>query len=219
MALRSVGPHLLTNGRDLLTENLTPGASVYGERLVREAGREYRVWNPMRSKLAALLHKGFRDLGLKESSTVLYLGAATGTTVSHLSDMLTEGAVHAVEVSPQAFRKLLELSRMRQNVLPILGDAAHPEAYWSTVGRVDLLYQDVAQRDQAGILMRNLPLLKPHGRALLMVKARSIDVAEKPAIIYRRLASNFKGAGLEVVTTVDLAPFEVDHACMVLMAP
>lgn len=216
MALRSVGPHLLTNGRDLLTENLTPGASVYGERLVREAGREYRVWNPTRSKLAALLQRGFRGLDLQETSTILYLGAATGTTVSHISDMVAHGVIYAVEISPQAFRKLLDLSRVRRNILPILGDAGHPEAYMGTVGRVEFLYQDVAQRDQAGIFLRNLPLLEPGRMGVLMVKARSVDVAREPGEVYRSVASTLEAQGYTVVAQVDLAPWERDHGALVI---
>lgn len=219
MVPQHLGPNLLWDGRSLLTLNLVPGAAVYGEELRIVGGREYRVWNPRRSKPAALLRKGFRGLSLTEDSRVLYLGAATGTTVSHLSDMLTSGAIYAVEISPTAFRKLLGLSRVRPNVIPILADAAHPEAYTSVVAPVDLLYQDVAQRDQAGILVANLPLLRPGGMALLMAKARSVDVAEEPRRVYRRLASELAAAGLEVLATVNLEPYEADHACLVLRLP
>jgi fibrillarin-like pre-rRNA processing protein len=219
VAPKRLGPNLLWDGRALLTLNLAPGMAVYGEERRSVGGREYRVWNPRRSKLAALLRKGFKALPLAEDSRVLYLGAATGTTVSHLSDIVVGGVIFAVEISPTAFRKLLELGRVRPNVIPILANAAHPEAYSSAVTPVDLLYQDVAQRDQAGILVANLPLLRPGGMALLMAKARSVDVAEEPRRVYRRLASELAAAGLEVIAAVDLEPYEADHACLVLRLP
>ncbi len=187
---------------------------------MREGGREYRAWNPRRSKLAAFLHKGFRGLqGLRQDATVLYLGAATGTTVSHLSDMLPSGTIHAVEFSPTAFRKLLGLGRARRNVVPVLADAAHPDAYTGTVGRVEFLYQDVAQRDQAGIFLRNLPLLTPGGLGILMVKARSVDVALEPSEVYAKAAAELKAHGCRVDPAVDLAPWERDHGALVVRPP
>ncbi|MFQ5838807.1 MAG: fibrillarin-like rRNA/tRNA 2'-O-methyltransferase, partial [Thermoplasmata archaeon] len=102
-----------TDGRTLYTENLVPGTSVYGERLVRKGSLEFRAWNPRRSKLAALLLKGFPQYPFEEDSTVLYLGAATGTTASHISDLVPRGVVYCVEVSPKTFQKLLILSEQR----------------------------------------------------------------------------------------------------------
>ena len=68
---------------NVATQNLNPGISVYGEELIQE-DVEYRIWNPRRSKLAAALLNGLGNLDLEETSKVLYLGASTGTTVSHI---------------------------------------------------------------------------------------------------------------------------------------
>jgi fibrillarin-like pre-rRNA processing protein len=219
VGLRTLGPHLLTDGREFFTENLVHGRSVYGERLVQFQGREYRVWSPRRSKLAALLAKGYRDLPLAGDSKVLYLGAATGTTASHLSDMVPLGAVHCVEVSPTAFRKLLDLARARPNIIPILGDATQPSGYEGAVGRVDVVYQDVAQRDQAGILLRNLSMLRHGGVALLMLKARSVDISRRPQEIYQEVARALQDRGLDLMDLIDLAPLEKDHAALLLRLP
>ncbi len=49
---------------------------------------EYRVWNPFRSKLAAAILGGVDQIYMPPGSKVLYLGAASGTTVSHVSDIV-----------------------------------------------------------------------------------------------------------------------------------
>ena len=214
--LRPLGvSHIMTDGHSLYTPNLVPGVAVYGERLVREGGVEYRAWNPRRSKLAALLLKGWTILPLRRTSEVLYLGAATGTTVSHLSDLCSEGMVYAVEVSRRAFQGLVALAEKRHNLLPILADAGRPDAYAQTVTSVDLLYQDIAQRDQVPIFAKNLRFLDPDGAAILMVKARSIDVARKPSGIYREVRTQLERAGLHVLAAVPLEPFQADHAAVI----
>lgn len=205
----------MTDGRSLYTPNLVPGVSVYGERLVVDGRIEYRAWNPRRSKLAALLLKGWTILPIRRSSEVLYLGAATGTTVSHVSDLCSEGTVYAVEVSRRAFQGLVALAEKRHNILPILSDAGHPDAYSQTVGTVDLLYQDIAQRDQVGILVKNLRFLGPDGAVIVMVKARSIDVARAPSSIYRDARSALERAGLHVLAAIPLEPFQADHAAII----
>lgn len=198
----------------LYTVNLTPGRSVYGEDLVREGGREYRAWNPRRSKLAALLVRTENPLRLPRDAAVLYLGAGTGTTASHLSDMLPGGTVYAVEVARTAFEKLLHLAEGRGNLVPLLADARRPEAYRSVVGRAELLYQDVAQRDQAGIFLQNAALLDPGGEGILMVKARSVDVAAVPGDVFRRVEGALGAGGLTVTEVVPLAPDQRDHAAL-----
>ena len=139
---------------------------VYGERILEG----YRTWDPFRSKLAALLLKCRRpDLGLDRDAKVLYLGAATGTTVSHVSDIVCSGLVYAVEFSPRAMRDLIRLCERRRNIVPILADASHPEDYAFMLEPVDMIYQDVAQRNQAEIASINcLRYLKPGGDLVLI---------------------------------------------------
>ena len=208
-------PHVYTDGDRVYTVNLDPGVAVYGERLVAQGGVEYRAWDPRRSKLAALLQKGVGVFPFGRRTDVLYLGAAQGTTVSHISDICVEGTIYAVEVSRRAFQKLLALSERRHNVMPILGDAGKPEAYERLVGPVEALYQDVAQRDQVEIFARNLRFLKPGGFGLLMVKARSADVTAKPQAIYEA-ARRELAAELDVLQVTELDPYEADHAAIVV---
>jgi fibrillarin-like pre-rRNA processing protein len=214
----TVHPGVYTKNDRLFTLNpeTCKGMRVYNEQLFTEDDHEYRSWNPFRSKLAAALLKGL-SIPLHNDSKVLYLGAATGTTVSHLSDILTDGTVYAVESSPIALTSLLSVSKQRLNIIPILADANHPERYQQLVPPVDLVYQDISQRNQADILSRNIRVfLKPDGTGLIMVKARSIDVALKPKQAYELVATALKQEHYVVKKTVDLAPYEKDHAAILL---
>ena len=156
---------------NVATKNLTPGISVYGEELIIEDD-EYRIWNPRRSKLAAALLNGLENLNIEESSKVLYLGASTGTTVSHISDIVINGRIYAVEFSPTTAKKLVQLSRQRPNIAPILGDATKPKGYLNIVEKVDLVYCDVAQPTQSELFMKNMNLFFIfYSIGLLMIKS------------------------------------------------
>ena len=140
----------------LATENLVPGARVYGEELIKAKGVEYRLWNPYRSKMAAALINGLRNFKVAKGSNVLYLGAATGTTPSHISDIIgDDGRLYCVELSERNMRELLNVCDRRGNMLPILGDANQVEKYADVVGECDIIYQDVSARNQAEIMAPN----------------------------------------------------------------
>ncbi len=220
MRLRETGQEgVYTDGSWLYTRNLVPGVSIYGERLVQVQGAEYRRWDANRSKLAAYLKRGGRVWPFGPASSVLYLGAGSGTTASHLSDICASGSIVAVEISPRVFRDLVGVAEPRPNLLPILGDAAQPSGYSSRVDAVDVLYQDVAQRDQEGIFLRNAGFLRPGGVGFLMIKSRSADVAAEPPAVYARIERALVDGGLEPVDRRTLDPFEADHAALVVRAP
>ena len=154
----------------IATKNLTPGISVYGEELIQEK-EEYRIWNPRRSKLAAALLNGLENLDISEDAKVLYLGASTGTTVSHISDIVTDGRIYAVEFSPTTAKKLVRLARQRTNIAPILGDATKPKNYLNITEKTDIVYCDVAQPTQSQLFMKNMNLIgKDDAIGALMIK-------------------------------------------------
>ena len=207
---------LRIDGREhLATLNLSPGISVYGERRVTINGDEYRIWNPYRNKLAAALLKGLSEMPIRPGCRVLYLGTATGTNCSHVSDIVGfEGHVWGVDIAPRPMRDFLErVARHRSNVSPILGDARRPEAYSALIPLVDVVYADVAQPDQASIVVRNARLfLKPGGWALMAIKSRSIDVTRPPGEVYEEQIGELKASGFTVLEVVELEPYERDHA-------
>ena len=196
---------------NVATKNLNPGISVYGEELINE-GEEYRIWNPRRSKLAAALLNGLENLELADTSKVLYLGASTGTTVSHISDIVINGRIYAVEFSPTTAKKLVRLSNQRHNIAPILGDATKPKEYLNIVEKTDLVYCDVAQPTQSELFMKNMNMFaKEDGMGLLMLKARSIDVVQKPKKIFKIEEKKLKEKGFKIIEKVKLEPYEKDH--------
>lgn len=196
---------------NIATKNLTPGISVYGEELIKE-NEEYRIWNPRRSKLAAALLNGLENLELEDTSKVLYLGASTGTTVSHISDILINGRIYAIEFSTTTAKKLVQLSHKRLNIAPILGDATKPKEYMNIIEKVDLLYCDVAQPNQSELFMKNMNLFsKDNGLGILMIKSRSIDVIQKPKKIFKQEEKKLKSKGFKIIEKVKLEPYEKDH--------
>ncbi len=203
----------------LATKNLSPGRNVYGERLVRFEGAEYRVWDAFRSKLAAAILKGLNTVPIKPGHTVLYLGAASGTTASHVSDIIGEkGHVYCVEFASRSIRDLVDnVCNYRLNMSPILEDARFPEKYAMFITRkVDDIYCDIAQSEQAKILADNADLfLKNSGWIMLAVKAQSIDVTKEPSEIYKREIKVLEKRGFRTEQTVYLEPYDKAHAMIV----
>ena len=211
-------PGIFKDKNKIFTENpkYCKGIKVYNERLSRYKGKEYRTWNPYRSKLAAAILNGL-ILKIKPNLNVLYLGAATGTTVSHISDILKEGTVFSVENSPIAVKKLLNVCENRKNIIPILEDANHPDRYSLIVPNVDIVYQDISQRNQAEIFIENINrYLKEDGIGIIMVKARSIDVSLKPEKAFDLVCLKLEKSGFKILKKLELKPFEKDHAAIMV---
>ena len=204
--------------KQIFTENLpsAKGIKVYNERIVKNKDKEFRAWNPYRSKFAAaILNK--LDIKIDPDFKVLYLGAATGTTVSHVSDIVKSGTVYAVENSPIAMKKFLKICETRKNIIPIFQDANHPDRYLPIVSNVDFIYQDISQRNQSDIFIRNsIKFLKENSKGIIMVKARSIDVSLKPKKAYELVCNNLKQSDFIVDDIIDLQPFEKDHAAIIV---
>ncbi len=210
-------PGVFTDGSALYTVNGAPGKDVYGERLVEADGVEYRRWDPARSKLAAMILLGARDLGLDQSSKVLYLGAAAGTTASHVSDIASEGMVYCIEFSERSFRDLVKVCESRRNMIPVLADANMPREYQHMIEAIELVYQDVAQRNQVEIFARNIASFEA-GRGILMLKSRSVDVNRRPAEVFSQVREELARACLKVREVVDLGRYAKDHAAFVVEA-
>jgi len=198
----------------LATKNLVPGHRVYGERLYKWQGEEYREWNLYRSKLAAALANGLMEQPIREGHSILYLGVATGTTASHVSDIVgPTGRIYSVEFAPRVMREFVLVADVRKNLYPILGDARKPKEYRHIVEMVDGIYADVAQPDQASIVADNAEyFLKDGGYLLLAIKARSIDVTKEPSEVYKREINTLKERGFEIQDVVHLEPYDKDHA-------
>ncbi len=199
----------------LATKSTVKGKKVYDEKIIKLDNEEYRVWNPYKSKLAAAILKGLKTLPIKRNSKILYLGASAGTTPSHVADIADKGIVYAVEYSPRIMREMLDACEGRKNIIPILGDANKPQEY-SDIEMVDVIYEDVAQPNQAEILIKNAKwFLKKDGYAMIAIKARSIDVTKDPKEIFKEQKNILENSGFKVLEEIDIEPYEKDHIMFV----
>jgi len=185
----------------------TEGEPVYGE----PTQGSWRRWDPRRSKLGAMFELGM-ETGLGGGETVLYLGAAAGTTVSHVADFA--GPTYAVEFAARPARDLLDAAEPRGNLFPLLKDARKPETYAHVVEPVDALVQDVATRGQATVALANRRFLRDDGRLALAVKTRSEDVVRDPEAVLEATLETLE-EGYEILETRSLEPFHGDHFAVV----
>lgn len=204
-------------GIRLYTENLTPGIKYFDEDIVKEKGKEFRLWDPRRSKLAAGMLKGLSQTGIKPGQTVLYLGASHGYTPSFVSDIIGEkGFMFAVDFAPRVVRDLVFLCEKRKNIAPIMADANQPVQYRDRILPADTIFMDVAQKNQAEIFLKNCTaFLKKGGFGVLAVKSRSIDITKRPKQVYSEVRNKLE----KEITVVDykvLDPFEKDHCIFVV---
>lgn len=228
---RMEGVFISSNGKEeqLVTKNFNPGEAVYGEKLIsitnkvqlpdgtgdEEIKIEYRVWNPFRSKLGAAVVNCINTIYMKPGSKVLYLGAANGTTVSHVSDIVgEEGSVYAVEISERSGRDLINMSKKRPNIIPIIDDARKPWNYRFFIPcLVDVIFADVAQPDQARIIAINAEhFLKKGGGYVFSVKANCIDSTAEPEAVFQKQRQILKSYGLKPCAQVTLEPYERGHS-------
>lgn len=196
-----------------MQEEIFSGVWKINEKLyTKSKSQEY--WDPYSSKPAAAMMNGLRNFPLKEGQNILYLGAAHGTTISHFSNIVGEkGRIFGVEFSGKVIGELLKKASRKKNIVPILEDARFPERYgW--IGKVDLIYEDIAQRDQVAILKRNLGLLKSGGFVMIALKAKAVDSVREVKEIYKEAVAELQPE-IEVIETVVLDPFERDHLFIV----
>jgi rRNA 2'-O-methyltransferase fibrillarin len=220
---RFQGVYVLRGKDDaLVTKNLTPGESVYNEKRVSVEDKaadgtttktEYRVWNPFRSKIASAIVGGIGNIYMKPGSKVLYIGGASGTTVSHVADLVgPTGCVYAVEFSKRSGRDLVNMAKKRTNVIPIIEDARHPQKYRMLMPMVDVIFADVAQPDQARILGLNASqFVKNRGHFIISIKASCIDSTKPPEVVFASEIENLKTQKFRPVERISLEPYERDH--------
>jgi len=203
--------------KKLATQNLVPGNQVYNEKLVQHKGSEYRIWNPFRSKLAAAIMNDLKNFPFNQKSDVLYLGVSTGTTISHISDIVNQGGtIFGIEHASRVARDFLDrVATHRKNIVPIIQDARRPEEFFSVYKKVDIVYVDIAQPDQTNIAIENCRLyLKSGGYLFLVIKTRSIEVVKDPKMVIKDEIKKLETL-FEIKQTIDLHPYDKDHAMVI----
>ena len=203
------------NRKLIVTKNLTPSKSFFKERLIKVNNIEYREFDPRRSKLAAAIVKRISEIPIKEADYVLYLGASHGYTSSFISDMVGDnGIIFCIDFAPRVVRDLIFVCEERNNMIPILASANKPELYEKRITDVNIIYQDIAKKNQVEILFKNIKFLKNKGYVILSIKSRSIDVTKNPKKIFLEVEEKLKQK-MKIIDKKELDPFEKDHILFV----
>lgn len=198
--------------KKIYTINLNPKQKVYGEKLIIKDNIEYREWNPFKSKYCAGIVNGLKESIFKKGQSVLYLGSAEGTTVSHVSDIVgCNNDIFCVDLSEIAMQKLTSLSETRKNILPILSDANKTEEFEEYLeDSVDSLFCDISQRNQTEIFVKNSKFLKKGGLGALSLKTKSISQSLKESEILEKEKNKLTNV-FDILQVINLEPFEKSH--------
>ncbi len=206
------------NNVKIYTRNLKLGNRVYGERLVNFKETEYREWDPYRSKIAALILQNPNNNFLKNDLKCLYLGCASGTSISHLSDISKDGILYGVEFAERSIRQLIQNTSERNNIIPILGDARFPVNYANKIfTNINLIYQDVAQPNQAEIAIANANYyLDKDGILILAIKSQSIDSLVKSEKVYAMEKKFIEKSGYEIIEIINIHKYAANHIILIV---
>lgn len=196
----------------IYTINNTDKHKYYDEDILIHLNNYYRQWNPYKSKISASIKKNLKEIPISRESVILYLGSSSGTTVSHISDILTNGKIFAVDSSKEMMKKFMKLAHNRKNIFPILESARNYKNYDIPSDTcIDLIIQDVACVDQVNILINNSDYyLKSKGKVLITIKTQCIDSIKKPGIVIEEQKEILKGK-FKILQTLNLEPFEKNH--------
>jgi len=220
---RDLSPTVILDRRTLWTQNAVPGQAVYGESLRKFSGREHRRWDPTRSKLGAAMLRTRDDPAVllpEPGTSLLYLGAGHGTSISHLHDHLCgqgnrfSGRLVAVDLAPRCLRELTHMAASRPGLVPVLGDARQHNAWGILVPhKVDWLFQDVAQAGQVDMFVAACRrFLNVGGQGLLSLKAASERwTGEGEAALFAGVEEQLGAAGFNVVESIELTGYEDNH--------
>jgi fibrillarin-like pre-rRNA processing protein len=202
----------------LYTINIDRGNRVYGEKLIVYKDNEYREWDPFRSKLAALILENPINNFLSDDLNCLYLGASSGTTISHLSDILTKGIIYGVEFAERSIRQLIQNTSRRKNIIPIFADARYPDQFAKSIfSNIDLIYQDVSQPNQAEIALNNSNYyLSDNGLLVLAIKSQSIDSIQKSEYIYAQEKEIIEKGGYEIIESINIHKYAANHIVLLV---
>ena len=217
--MKEISAGIFSINNKLAVVNPVEGYRPFGDELLKIGKKEYRVWDPYRSKLGAAIAKSIESVPIEKDSKILYLGAAHGYTVSFISNILSDkGIIYAVEFSERCFNELLPICNKYKNISPILADVRKPELYY-WIEKVDVVFCDISQPDETEIAIRNCKeFLKPEGYLMLAIKSRSIDITKTPKKVYQEEIAKLKKAGFKIVDWKTLDPLEKAHAFILAKA-
>ncbi len=208
--MREIQKGIFMDNKLLYTESLEPGLIHFQETTKKEGSKHYRQWDARSSKIASAILKGIK-CPIATDSKVLYLGAAHGYSASYASDIAKNGFIYAIDFAPRVVRDLIFVTEKRKNMAAFLADANKPESYYHYMNPVDVIFQDIAQKNQVEIFMKNMNLfLKKDGIGMLAIKARSIDTTQQPKQIFQKVRAELESYA-KIIEYRTLDPFQRDH--------
>ncbi len=165
------------------------------------------------SKLKAIMKN--REVPIEKGNKVLYLGASHGVTAEIISKRVgEEGFVFCLDISHEVMRSLLPFCEKHENTCPLLFDASKPEEYENRVTEVDMIYQDLAQKNQVEIFKKNAEkFLKKHGKFILIIKTQSIDSIKEPSEVLKTVLEKLKDCNIE--EAIDLGKSHAKHYALI----
>ncbi|MEM5781627.1 MAG: fibrillarin-like rRNA/tRNA 2'-O-methyltransferase [Candidatus Aenigmatarchaeota archaeon] len=215
--MEEILPKVYLIDNKLAVENPIKGFKPFDEEIIIFNNKEFRVWSPYRSKVAAAILKGLKEFPIKEGTKIIYHGAAHGYTCSFFSSLIGEkGIIYAIEFSERCFNDLLPLCEKYKNIVPVLADSRKTEMfYW--IEKADAIYMDIAQPDEVEIFIRNCKeFLKKNGHGMIAIKSRSIDITKSPKEIYKESLKKLEQSGFEIIDWKTLDPYEKAHAIILV---
>ncbi len=165
----------------------------------------------MVSKLTAAIKKK-TEAPIKKGDIVLYLGASHGVTAEIIANIVgKEGFVFCLDVASDVVKELVKVCEKNENMTPLLFDANKPEEYKEKITEVDIIYQDITQKNQVEIFLKNIArFLKTNGFAVIALKTKSIDSVKDKEEVLERVKKELEEK-LEIISVTDLEPYHKDH--------
>ena len=172
------------NEKKLATLSNVSTNQDYEENLVEMNGKQYSIWNPYMSKLAAAIINGIEIFPILKKTKILYVDPATEKTVKHISDIVgINGKIFVVRNIIKNSKNFLEqIAKNRSNIFTIIPDKTNPARLTGMTETVDVIYIDIAEHNQTEIAIQNCKNhLRIGGFLMLIVPTKNIDFTSNPS--------------------------------------
>ena len=172
------------NEKKLATLSNVSTNQDYKENLVEMNGKQYSIWNPYMSKLAAAIINGMEIFPILKKTKILYLDPTSEKTIKHISDIVgINGKIFVVRNIMKNSKNFLEqIAKNRSNIFTIIPDKTNPARLTGMTETVDVIYIDIAEHNQTEIAIQNCKNhLRIGGFLMLIVPTKNIDFANNPS--------------------------------------
>ena len=206
------------NKKKLATLNNADVNKIYNEKLIEMDGKQYNIWNPYTSKLAAAIVNGMEIFPILKKTQILYFDTTVDKTLNHISDIIgVNGRIFVVRDIIENSKKFLEDdSNNRTNVVSITQEKKSiPAKFVPNIETVNVVYVDIAQNNETDVAIQNCKnYLINGGFLMLVVPTRKIDFANNPdrqnLEERQKLQSSF-----EIIQQINLTDFFKEHSMII----